>query len=292
MKLTKPQIIGISIAFLTILVDLIFFLKEKIFYFILGIAFVIAIFPFIVSIMILNQKEKENNEMFLEFARNLAESTKAGTPIGKAILNTRGKDFGPLTPHIEKLSNQINIGIPLKQALSTFAKDVHSIVIERAVNMIAGAENAGGEIEDILDSVAKSVNEIEQLKKERLASVYNLVVQGYIIFFVFIIIMLIMQFKILPMTSQLSSIGGFGGFSGISNIGTTSLGSASSATGADLSKDLSRPMLYLLLLQGFFTGLVIGKLAEGSIKYGIKHSFFMVSLSILIYTGVNAFLST
>ena len=48
--------------------------------------------------------------------------------------------------------------------------------------------------------------------------------------------------------------------------------------------------LYLILVQGFFTGFVIGKLSEGSIKAGVKHSFTLMFLAFLISAGANALL--
>jgi len=277
MDIKKAHIVGIIAAVLVIVGSLMAWkwinLKSEMFYFIIGISVVIGILPFVVSLIIESSKEKENNEMFLEFSRNLVESVKSGTPISKSIINLRGKYYGSLTPYIKKLANQISLGIPVKNALETFARDVDSRVISRAVTLISEAEKAGGEIEGILESVAKSVNETEKLKKERLSVIYSLVVQGYIIFFVFIVIMLIMQFKILPMTSEITAGGGeLGGFE-------TSYG----------AEEVAKPMLYLLIIQGLFTGLVIGKLAEGSLKAGIKHSFAMVALSLLIYMGAKAF---
>lgn len=250
------------------------------FYFIVGLAFITIILPFVASVMIENKKEKDNNEMFLEFSRNLVESVKAGTPISKSIINLRYKNYGSLTPHIEKLANQISIGIPVKEALQIFARDVDSKMVSRSITLISEAERAGGEIESILDSVAKSVGELENLKKERKSAIYNLVVQGYVIFFVFIVIMLVMQFKILPMTTGIAELGKDSGGAGDMGLGIN-MGNALSAD------DMIKPMLYLLLLQGFFTGLVIGKLAEGSFKAGVKHSFAMVALSLIIYTGAK-----
>lgn len=284
MDIKKPHILGIIIAVLALIGSFVawhwFELKSEVFYFVIGISVVIGALPFVVSVVLESSKEKENNEMFLEFSRNLAESVKAGTPVSRSIINLRGKYYGSLTPYIQKLANQISLGIPVKEALETFAKDVDSEVITRAVTLISEAEKAGGEIEGILESVASSVNEIEKLKKERQAAIYSLVVQGYIIFLVFIIIMLIMQFKILPMTSDIGissevGLGGFGGFGGKEREYTTEQAAA--------------PLLYLLLVQGLFTGLIIGKLAEGSLKAGVKHSFAMVALSLLIYTGARVF---
>jgi len=217
--------------------------------------------------------------MFLEFSRNLAESVKAGTSISKSIVNVKSKYYGSLTPHIQKLANQISIGIPVKYALNTFADDVNSKTVKRAITLISEADKAGGKIERILDSVANSVAEIEKLKKERMAAIYGLVVQGYIIFLIFIVIMLVLEFKILPMTSEFGELGTDSALFG-TGIGTSSFN----------VEELSKPFLYLLLVQGLFAGLVIGKLAEGSIKSGIKHSFIMMVLVLLITTGARIFL--
>lgn len=275
---------GIIAAVITIIVNLIFLRKEKIFYFILGIAVVIALLPFLVSFFIETEKEKEKEEMFLEFSRNLVESVKAGTPISRSIINAREKDYGSLTPHINKLANQIALGIPVKDALETFALDVNSTTIRRAITLISEAEQAGGEIDTILESVAKSVSQTEKLKKERKAAIYTLVVQGYIIFFIFIIIMLVMEFKIIPMGAGL----GFGAQGSLSDL---NIGSVGMPLGKSVSaEELARPFFYLLLVQGFFAGLTIGKLAEGTLKAGIKHSFFLTVLAWLVSTGARAFL--
>jgi hypothetical protein len=43
------------------------------------------------------------------------------------------------------------------------------------------------------------------------------------------------------------------------------------------------------LSQGFFAGLVIGKISEGSIKSGLKHSLALVAMALIISTGARAF---
>ncbi len=280
MNLNKKHILGIIIAVIMAVLTIIFLRDNRVFYFVLGLSGVVAALPFILSIILESRQEQEDNEMFLEFSRNLAESVKAGTPISRSIINIRGKYFGHLTPHIEKLANQISLGIPVRESLSIFASDVHNKTVTRAINLISEAEKAGGEIEKILDSVAKSVAETEKLKKERRAAIYSLVVQGYIIFVIFIIIMLVLQFKILPMA------GDFGSMSG-EDIEGLSAGLGGFGGGFKVD-ELANPFLYLLLSQGFFAGLVIGKMAEGSLKPGIKHSFIMMILAYLITTGAKA----
>ena len=51
---------------------------------------------------------------------------------------------------------------------------------------------------------------------------------------------------------------------------------------------VANQFLYLLVTQGFFAGLAIGKLTEGSVRNGIKHSFILAFLAFLISTGANS----
>jgi len=273
MEFKRAHLIGIILALIVIALSF-FLIKTNAFFFVLGVGVLVGVSPFVFSVIRKSMMDTEKEEMFLEFARNLVESVKTGTPISKSILNVRNKSYGVLGDHIKKLANQISLGIPLSVALKTFADDVGNKTVSRAITLIGQAEKAGGDIGEILESVAGAVSMSDTLKKERKAAISTLVVQGYIIFFVFIIIILVMQFKILPMVSGIADIEDTG-------IGFGGTGSAITA------EEISSAFLYLLLVQGLFSGLTIGKLAEGSIKAGVKHSFALMLASFLISTGAN-----
>lgn len=296
MKLKKAHWIGIIAGFLTLIIASVLFLNvfnldiftknTKMFYFIVGIACVIGSLPFVFSTIAESEKEKEKNEMFLEFSRDLVEGVRTGTPISKCIINVRDKNYGKLTPNTKKLANQISLGIPVKDALTIFERDVSSSMVTRAITLIKEADKAGGEIEEVLDSVVASTAEIEELKKQRKSATYNLIVQGYMIFFVFIVIMLVMEFKVIPMTTGITAE--MGDATGTEGMGVPGLGGFGASTVS--KEELTAPLLYLLLAQGFMAGLTIGKLAEGRVKAGIKHSFVMVVIALLASTGARAFL--
>lgn len=94
--------------------------------------------------------------------------------------------------------------------------------------------------------------------------------------------MLVMQFKILPLTTGIGAVGSF------NPAGITSSGPADATKPAFNAKELASPFLYLLLAQGFFAGLTIGKLTEGTLKAGVKHSFVLTIGALLISTGADA----
>jgi len=266
---------------LAVLVGGYFLLPAKIYPLIAGLAALFGALPFIISMMNDVKIANEKEEMFLEFARNLVESVKTGTPISRSIINMAGKNYGVLTTHIQKLANQISIGIPFNKALEIFSKDVRNSSISRSLTLIGQAERAGGDIGEILEAVAEAVNTSDKLKKERKASISTLVVQGYIIFLIFIVIILVMQFKIIPLVSGIANtqslqsvgIGFIAGGAAVENISQNQIANA---------------FLYLILSQSFFTGLVIGRLSEGNIKAGVKHSFALMFLSFLISAAASA----
>lgn len=281
MEFRKMHLVGLLLGAAIVAVSF-FLMESKIFFLILGGGILIIVFPFVLTAINETRMENEKEEMFLEFTRNLVESVKTGTPISKSIMNMKEKTYGVLSDNIKKLANQISLGIPINSALQTFAKDVHNKTVSRTLTLIGQAERAGGDIGQILESVAEAVSMSDRLKKERKAAISTLVVQGYIIFFVFMIIILIMQFQILPMVSGIS---GFGDLSS-GNIGE--IGSGVGGEGVAVSgEELASSFMYLLLIQGFFTGLTIGELSEGSAKAGIKHSFALMLVSFMTSAIAN-----
>ncbi|MFZ1971012.1 MAG: type II secretion system F family protein [Candidatus Nanoarchaeia archaeon] len=287
MELKRIHWIGIIAGLAVVLISLLF-INTNIFFFLFGIGIIIGVSPFVITVIQENKTELEKEEMFLEFSRDLVESVKSGTPINKSIINSKDKPYGALSPNIKKLASQISIGIPLRDALQTFSEDVNNKTISRALTLIGEAERAGGDIGKILEAVASAVTASDKLSKERKSSSSTLVVQGYVIFFIFLVIILVMQYKILPLISSFSAGSLSGGIGSVLGGTTTPAAAATTSAASSLNtQQLGNSFLFLILTQGFFTGLTIGKLSEGNVKAGIKHSFALMLFSFLISTGAS-----
>ncbi|NPE26509.1 hypothetical protein HNV12_00725 [Methanococcoides sp. SA1] len=270
MKINFLHWLGISMG-IVIAVTSSFLLSGNVLYFAVAVGVVVVALPFMLGVVFQEAQNREKEEKFLEFTRDLVEIVRSGTPISKGIITLRKRNYGALSPYVAKLANQLSIGITLSAAMVTFGRETESKVIARAVGLISEAERAGGQIETIVESVANSVNQVEKLRKERKASVSNLITQGYLIFFVFIIIMLVMEFKILPLVSDLQQGEGL-----------------SIASNMMSQEQFSLPLFVMLLVQSAFAGLVIGKISEGSIRTGFKHSFILLTVTLLVTTGARA----
>ena len=132
--------------------------------------------------------------------------------------------------------------------------------------------------------------EIKKIKDQRRASVYSQVLQSYIIFFVFLGIMLVIQNLLIPYLGKMSGANIAKG-----SIGTGQVISLATKVPIDYSSvlgflttfkiwliSLQGVFLMLALIQGLFAGLIMGKLSEGDMAAGLKHSLILMTFAILV----------
>jgi len=281
----NKYLIGICLGVLILILDfyLYLFLDNKRWLFsLIVVALTIGWSQFWVDVFKENKRQKEIELQFLEFIRNLVSNVRSGVSIPKSVINTAYEDYGALSQYTKKLGRQIEWGIPIHKALVTFANDTENKVIKRSVAIIIEADESGGDIADILGSVATSVVNIKKMREERRSSVFSQIVQGYIVFFVFIGVMLVLQIWLFPRISSVSAVGGL----------SSSIGSVTSATIIGQGEPINLDFIFfaMLLIQGFFAGIMIGKFSEGTLKQGLIHSLIlMTSAALIIFTVKGGF---
>ena len=279
-KFKLKYLIGISVALIVIALDFFMFfdfstMKQTARWFIpmLIVAFTIATLQLWMDFLAEQTRQKNVEMKFLDFVRNLESTVKSGIPIPQSIVQAASKDYAELNPYLNKLANQIQMGISVHKALNTFANDTENPVVKRAVAIVIEAESSGGNIESVLESVTNSVLSVKKLQEERRSSAYSQIVQGYIIYFVFIAIMLVLQLKLFPKLTQMGSSGA----------GQT-LGFLAAGSGSGASSSMDLTFFMLLMIQGFFAGIMIGKFSEGKMQDGIIHSAILMTVAALIIT--------
>ena len=277
-KVKTRHVLFIILGVIVLLLDFYFFfgIKTRWFKPLIVVAFVVAGSQFLIDFLRENTRQKELETKFLEFVRALVQTVRSGVSIPKAILQISNEYYGALTPYVRKLAHQIEWGFPLHEALTTFSLDTNNNVIKKSVSIVTEAEKSGGNMGDVLQAVTDSVFSIKKIKEERRSSVYSQMVQGYIVFFVFIGIMLIMQVYLIPKIAVLGGEASIG-LSGSPIGGLTTPG----GTGVSIEQ-LDQTFLWLIVIQGLFAGLMIGKFTDGEYKYGIKHSFILMVVGYLI----------
>lgn len=227
----------------------------------------LMVLPPVMAIYTRYRTRREIEEQFVSFIMDLTDSIDSGMTLPMALEHCSKRDYLALSKHINDLVAQVNWGVPFRKALDTFGRKTRSRLVQRAVSTIIETYRVGGKISDTLQAVGKSITTINKLNAERRASVYSQVVTSYMIFFIFIFIMVVIQVFILPSLSPES-------------ISDVSLAEATPLT----PEEYSQIFTVFIIIQGFFAGLATGKMAEGSIPAGLKHSLLLVFIGYIIFT--------
>ena len=293
LQFEKRHITALILGILILIADFIIFLDTAWFIPLIAIAVTMGWSQFWIDYFVNSRKQKELEEVFPEFVRNLVGAIKSGMPVGKAIVHVAQTDYGSLTPHVVKLANQVEWAIPVHKALLNFANETKNGVIKRSVATVIEAELSGGNIEDVLETVTTSVIEIKKIKSQRRASIHSQLVQSYIIFIVFLGVMIVIQNLLIPYIAEMETTN-IDGTSGSSMSGTALSSSIKKVTidtssiGAFIGSasawivSIRGVFLMLALIQALFAGLVLGKLAEGDLKLGVKHSLILMTTAFFI----------
>lgn len=206
------------------------------------------------------QKVKKIEGIFPRFLLDITENINAGMTLPQAMRATQRVDYGELNPYVREISSRVSWGISFERALKEFTTSVGSSSLKRTTQTIVEAYKAGGTMSTVLAAVADSLQQLEKIKKERSASVYSQMLNGYMIYVIFLGVMAGISSFIAP-TFQ---------FEG--------------AAGSQLQGVFPQMFRGLSVIQGFFAGMAIGKMSEGNLAAGIKHSLVLSIMGYSVFT--------
>jgi len=204
---------------------------------------------------------KHIEEYFPIFLRDFVEAVRGGLTVPLAFKSISKNDYKELTPYIKRIAVRLEWGVPIDEVLLSFAKEVKSKTISRIVASVVESHKFGGNIADTFQSLSNVAIEIDRLRKERIGYLQAQIVTGYIVFFVFLGVIIGIERFLLPELSRATSVS------------LTSTGTPEQKV--DLAQFFKNIFRDLIIIQGILSGLAVGKMGEGSILAGLKHSFLM-----------------
>jgi flagellar protein FlaJ len=217
-------------------------------------ALMVAVFPPTVLNYVDYKWRKAVDEHLPDLFRSIVQAQETGMTLPQALEGASKRDYGPLTAELKRMTTQISWGMSFEEALLAFERRVNTVLMQRTVPMIIEASRSGGRVERVFDPMGKFVQTTLLLDKERRNQTRSYIAIIYVAFFVFIFT-IILLFK-----SFFSSIEGL-----------PILGSAVMAP-----EEMQRMFFHMTSIQAFFGGLVAGKMGEGTINAGLKHSLILM----------------
>ncbi len=229
----------------------------------------IFIFPIVLVKYVEYNRQKQLEELFPVFLRDFVETIRSGMSVPQALKTVSNNEYKSLTPYIKKMSAQLEWGIPVDKVLTKFVKEARSKLIGRIVSSVIESHNFGGNLAETFEALSGTALEVEKLRQERKLYLNSQLITGYIVFFVFLLVIIGLEKFLVPSLADVSPL----------QLAGSGLGAAQENLGPAY-KEIFRN---LIVVQGLFAGLAVGKMAEGAIIAGIKHSFFMVFAGIIIF---------
>ena len=186
--------------------------------------------------------------------RSIVQAQQTGMTLPQALEEASKRDYGPITGELRKMVNQMSWGLAFDAALQEFRGRVNTPLVQRTVPLIIEASHAGGRVEKVFTPMGNFIQTSLLLEKERKAQTRPYIAIIYMAFVVFVVT-IILLFKTFFQEMNSSTIFGLSTLS---------------------AEEARRLFFHMGALQGFFGGLVAGKMGEGTVTAGLKHSVILM----------------
>jgi len=247
-------IASVSVATAIVLFGYIRFWGSMLFDEFVFFAIIAAVFPPTLLNYIDYKWRKAIDEHLPELFRTIVQAQETGMTLPQALEEASKRNYGPLTFELRKMTAQISWGMAFEEAILALGKRVNTLLVQRTVPLIIEASRSGGRAEKVFDPLGKFVNSTLILDKERRNQTRPYIAIIYVAFFVFLFT-IILLFKSFFVSIQ-----------GLPMLGMT----------VTSPQKMQQIFFHMTTIQAFFGGLVAGKMGEGTISAGLKHSLIMM----------------
>lgn len=200
------------------------------------------------------------------FLSELGDRHGIGMALSDSISALADRDMGRLDPEIRRMRRDFRLGATADDALRRFANRIRSPVVTRVVVLLAAAADTADRLGPVIEALARRAELTHRLRRERAIEMSLYVVIIYIAYAVFLLILVVLHDVFIP---QLPS--------GDITASTFQLGGSFDAEAYRMI------FFHMAVLQGVLSGLVGGKMSDGTAAAGAKHALVMVVLAYFVF---------
>lgn len=230
-------------------------------YIIYGI--IVACIPYSIDRYFERRKFMKYEDDFTQFLFKLSEMMRAGIDPIKSVIELSKTDLGSLTPHVKTAASMMLLGRSFEEGMKNMASSLHSEMISKYVDLVIQASYMGGSVHDLILKASEDMRTMLVIENEMLSNLKQYTVIFYLAQAIIIFIAYILSAQLIPFVQGPGATMIFGS--------------------GDLQKiDFTHSFFHLIMINAAIGGLIIGKISEGTINDGFKHTVILMSASYLI----------
>lgn len=247
----------------------------------IGFFFLFQILVYFVLLLRADAKAKFVESILPDVLQLMASNLRAGLTTDKALLLSARAEFGPFQDEINQVGKEITMGKNITEALLNVTKHIKSERLSKTISLIVSGLQSGGELASLLEQTARN------LRQERLVdSRIRTNVMMYVIFifaavgFGAPLLFGLSSFLVEVLTEKLGSI----------EIPETALTGALplNITAVKINPKFVVMFAVMFLITSSVLGsLILGLIAKGKEREGIKFMPVLIALSLFVFFFVR-----
>ena len=193
-----------------------------------------------------------------EFIRDVAESRKIGLSPESSIEELSSKGYGRLSKPVAKMGAQLSWGLTLGKVVSTFIESVHSWLTKVAGSLMLEVVDVGGGTVRSFSEMADFTRKINDLESEKRSTLRPYLFVIYMAAVMIVLTTFLMVYFLI----------------------STAATPAGALATPSVDSNTIELLLASTLFESWVVGFVAGKMGEGSVSDGFKHSLALVLISV------------
>ncbi len=237
-------------------------------------ATIIALSPYSVDRFLQRRRKKRNEEEFAQFLFKMSEMMRAGIDPIKSVVELSKTDLGTIKGPINLAASTLLLGGSFEEGMNKAAKAINSELAARYIQLVVQASYMGGQVSNLILKASEDMRSMIKIEREMEGNLQQYVMIFYFAQIILIVMVYILSTQLFPFLvgEGMSQMFGGGGMADINYL---------------------QLFFHLLIINGLIGGIIVGKIAEGSAKDGLKHSVVLVTVSylacvFLLFPGVGA----
>ena len=246
------------------------------------LALLIGVMPYVILDVRDNSRKVKIDSNLPVFLLSLVSAVKSGSSLLVSIVGAAEREYGPLTPELKNFKVNISWGTPLDEAFKNLSQRLGTKLGARVVTLLKTSIHQGGDVENTLDMIQKHITNLENLEKERIATLKPYTITIYISFFIFIgiVILLIVSFfseleivkdELVRQAEEEHAL---------------PLGMFQSMIGLDVDR-IESILFHMGLIESVLCGIAAGKINSGTYIGGVKHVVIMMVFTLMAFSAIE-----